>query len=437
MRKVALLAVMSLLAAVLSSGVAMAGPVTGYEVVTSPPLAFGDGGFGGWSCPAGKVVLGGGFEGTRPVAVSAPGTPGSVWPHYTFGPAESGWVVRDDPDGAGNTIVVYAVCADPPSGYEVVTSPAMAFGDGGFAGWSCPAGKDVLGGGFEGTDTVAVSAPGTPGSVWPHYTFGPAESGWVVRDAQNGAGQTAAVYAICAEPVPGYAVVESSLLSYGDGGFAGWSCPADTAVSGGGFEGTRPMAVSAPGTPGSAWPHYTFGPGESGWVVRDAQDGAGQTATVHAVCFLGGSRQREKEAVVDSLEALLPTGNSTHDARIEVAIERVENSLTPGWWVDEDTVTAEDGDRVFNEQKIAVRELSKRDIVGNPDTDALIRVIVGIDRALAAKAIADAEAGSGDQEEIDKANALLAEGDLKRDALKFDQAIELYKRAWEHAQQAI
>jgi hypothetical protein len=64
------------------------------------------------SCPAGTAVLGGGFKATDPVAVSAPGTPGSVWPHYTFGATESGWVVRDDPDGSSNTITIYAIWAD-------------------------------------------------------------------------------------------------------------------------------------------------------------------------------------------------------------------------------------------------------------------------------------------------------------------------------------
>jgi hypothetical protein len=75
-------------------------------------MVFGDGGYGGWSCPTGKVVLGGGFDALDTVAVSAPGTPGSVWPHYTFGPSEYGWVIRDDPNGAGNTITIYAICAN-------------------------------------------------------------------------------------------------------------------------------------------------------------------------------------------------------------------------------------------------------------------------------------------------------------------------------------
>lgn len=258
--------------------------LAGYVVVTSPEMSFGDGGYGGWSCPAGTVVVGGGFEATDPVAVSAPGTPGSVWPHYTFGPAESGWVIRDDPDGVGNTITVYAICATEPAGYEVVSSSALAFGDGGYGGWSCPTGTVVLGGGFAATDPVAVSAPGTPGSVWPHHTFGAGEYGWVIQDDQNSAGNTITVYAICATEPAGYEVVSSSALAFGDGGYGGWSCSTGNAVSGGGFKGTDPVSVSAPGTPGSVWPHYTFGANEYGWVVRDDPNGAGNTITVYAVC---------------------------------------------------------------------------------------------------------------------------------------------------------
>jgi len=74
--------------------------------------------------------------------------------------------------------------------------------------------------------------------------------------------------------LPGYGVVKSSALNYADGGWAGWSVPAGTVVTGGGYWLTGgPAAVSAPGTPGSVWPHYTFPAGEYGWVVRDAQDG--------------------------------------------------------------------------------------------------------------------------------------------------------------------
>lgn len=90
MRRGVVVAVVCLLAAALSAGVAVAGQVSGYEIIEAGPFAFGDGGFAGWSCPAGRSVIAGGFEATAPVAVSAPGTPGSVWPHHTFGADESG-----------------------------------------------------------------------------------------------------------------------------------------------------------------------------------------------------------------------------------------------------------------------------------------------------------------------------------------------------------
>jgi hypothetical protein len=259
-------------------------PLSGYGVIESALLFYGDGGWAGWSVPADKVVLGGGFDAEVPVAASAPATPGSVWPHYIFGADEYGWVVQDAPDGAGSTTTVYAVFADMPAGYEVVSSPALAFGDGGYGGWSCPAGKVVVGGGFEATGPVVVSAPGTSGSVWPHYTFGADEYGWVVRDAQDGVPNTITIYAVCASMPAGYEVVNSPALSFSDTGYGGWSCPAGKVVTGGGFEATAPVAVSAPGTPGSVWPHYTFGTDEYGWVVRDAPDGTGSTTTVYAVC---------------------------------------------------------------------------------------------------------------------------------------------------------
>jgi hypothetical protein len=286
-RKLATLVVVipALLCTALPTGVALAAtPVSGYEVVQSPPLVFGDGGFGGWSCPVGKTVLAGGFEATDPVSVSVPGTPGSVWPHHVFGPAESGWVVQDDVDGVSNAITIYVICADAPPGYEIENSPPMAFGDGGYGGWSCPAGKVVLGGGFLATDPVAVSAPGTPGSVWPHYTFSPNEYGWVIRDDPNGFPNLITVYAICADAPSGYVVVNSPPMAFGDGGYGGWSCPAGKAVLGGGFDAIDTVVVSAPGTPGSVWPHYTFGPNEYGWVVRDDPNGAPNTITIYAIC---------------------------------------------------------------------------------------------------------------------------------------------------------
>jgi hypothetical protein len=76
---------------------------------SSGPMVFGPNGWGGWSCPAGMTAVGGGYEpATATVAVSQLAGPGSVWPHYTFGPDESGWVVQNDNDQ--ETIAVYVDC---------------------------------------------------------------------------------------------------------------------------------------------------------------------------------------------------------------------------------------------------------------------------------------------------------------------------------------
>jgi hypothetical protein len=251
-------------------------PFTGYEIITAGPFAYGDGGWGGWSVPAGKVVLGGGFYATAPVSASAPGTPGSVWPHYTYGADEYGWCVRDAQDGVSNTITIYVICADAPAGYGVVKSSALNYSDGGWGGWSVPAGKVVLGGGYElSAGSAAASAPATPSSVWPHYTYGADEYGWVVRGAEDGYSSPGSyVYAIYADAPAGYGVVKSSALNYSDGGWGGWSVPAGTKVLSGGYNLTGgPAAVSAPGTPGSVWPHYTYGADEYGWCVRDLPEG--------------------------------------------------------------------------------------------------------------------------------------------------------------------
>jgi predicted ribosomally synthesized peptide with SipW-like signal peptide len=83
---------------------------------------FGDGGWAGWSCPAGTTAVGGGIDSsTNPVGghgVAAPGAPAvdtynyPVYPHYTFntGAGETGYVVHDLPDGLGNTISFHIDC---------------------------------------------------------------------------------------------------------------------------------------------------------------------------------------------------------------------------------------------------------------------------------------------------------------------------------------
>jgi len=284
------------------------------EYVTSSPLDFSDSGFAGWSVPAGRVITGGGFQlSASTAAVSVPGIPNAVWPHYTFGPDEYGWVVQPTADGVPSPgSFIYAIHDEEPPGYEIITSVELSFGDGGWGGWSAPPGKVVLGGGFEATGPVAVSAPATPNTSWPHYNYGPDEYGWVVQDAQDGQPNTITIWVICADEPAGYEVVKSGALNYGDGGWAGWSAPAGKKVTGGGFQlaaNGGGAAASAPATPGSVWPHYTFGADEYGWVVQEAPNGAGSNGShVYAICV---------NAVDDNVSAIGPIDCITPDNTCE------------------------------------------------------------------------------------------------------------------------
>lgn len=157
----------------------------GYEVVTTDAVVPA-GGFtrGAPQCSAGKVVLGGGAqvagEGTSDfntrIQESAPGTVGAA--NQT-----SVWLtsVRNE-DNAQHTVRLFAVCAYPIAGYEVVGGSATALAAGGGFNRNtvqCPAGKVIVGGGAqvvgEGTANfntrLQESAPGTVGaanetSVW-------------------------------------------------------------------------------------------------------------------------------------------------------------------------------------------------------------------------------------------------------------------------------
>ncbi len=83
--------------------------------VESSPLSFGALGWGGWSCPAGTTVVGGGYEPADAVVlISEAAKEGSasglypVYPHYTFTPPETGWVVQNS--NTPQTLTVYALC---------------------------------------------------------------------------------------------------------------------------------------------------------------------------------------------------------------------------------------------------------------------------------------------------------------------------------------
>lgn len=98
------------------------------------------------------------------------------------------------------------VCSTPTQGPEIVrvTSPELQFGSTGWGGWSCPAGQTAVSGGVIGaTQSIAAQGLAVPlanidGSIYPvfpHYTFGTNETGYVVH---NGAvGQNLQIFVDC------------------------------------------------------------------------------------------------------------------------------------------------------------------------------------------------------------------------------------------------
>ncbi|MBU1026719.1 MAG: hypothetical protein KKA31_03200 [Candidatus Margulisbacteria bacterium] len=81
---------------------------------------------------------------------------------------------------------------------------------------------------------------------------------------------------------------------FGDGGWAGWSCPVGTtAVSGGIDSSTNPVGPNGLAVPSTTvggftypvYPHYTYTFPETGYVVQDLPDGFGNTISFHVDCL--------------------------------------------------------------------------------------------------------------------------------------------------------
>ena len=109
-----------------------------------------------------------------------------------------------------------------------------------------------------------------------------------------------------------------------------------------------------------------------------------------------------KEHSIRVLSALLPTGNRYNDKRITKAIESIEDSLNPAYWVDDFHLT-DRGKKVFDEEKKAVKDLMRVHGSVEPEVDAVIAALVNADEELAGTAIDDAVAAGGSQRYIDKA----------------------------------
>ncbi len=87
-----------------------------------------------------------------------------------------------------------------------------------------------------------------------------------------------------------------------------------------------------------------------------------------------------KEMTALELLALLPTGSSKDDRTINKAIDRINSSLNPAWWLDASTLDPKTGKFVFDAEHQAVQELMK---VSSVDVQSSVDALVLADKQLA------------------------------------------------------
>ena len=269
-------------------------PLAGYQVVSSGVLALAAGGgfvIQSVACPVGTKVLGGGAavvgEGSADfntrLQESAPGT--------INGGAQDVWgASMKNLDASPHNVQIYAVCANTPAGYAVLSSDVL-LGSGGFNRQSvvCPAGKKVLGGGVLVIGEGAADFNTRIQESGPATVNGGAQDVWGVSVKNTDASShTVRIYAICAFPLSGYEVIASGNIPLAAaGGFDRQSvlCPVGKSIVAGGAQvigegsadfNTR-VQESAPGT--------INGGAQDVWgaSLRN-EDAAAHTMAIRAIC---------------------------------------------------------------------------------------------------------------------------------------------------------
>ena len=141
-----------------------------------------------------------------------------------------------------------------------------------------------------------------------------------------------------------------------------------------------------------------------------------------------------KESTRATLADALPTGDRRSDQFIAQAIERIDQSLTSSWWLDDVTLDPSNGNHVFDREHQAVIALSK---VNLPVAAGAIADLVEADRRLATVQIQIAVDAGGDHKNIARAQQALAAAEAYATAGRFDKAVLEYKQAWTNAVKAL
>jgi predicted extracellular nuclease len=140
-----------------------------------------------------------------------------------------------------------------------------------------------------------------------------------------------------------------------------------------------------------------------------------------------------KETAVTELTLLLPTGDKQDDKFIQKAIDLIDESFNPDWWVDSATLEPKDGNHVFDREHQAVQELQKVETV---DVQSAIDQLVDADRQLALVQLIAAIDAGGDPDRIQAAFDRMSDAAANVANGDFAKAVLDYKKAWQEAVKA-
>lgn len=144
----------------------------------------------------------------------------------------------------------------------------------------------------------------------------------------------------------------------------------------------------------------------------------------------------DKEGVAADLAALLPTGDKNTDKRLNKAIDRIDASLNPGWWISDQTITNK---KVFDKERQAVAQLDLIVDGGGPEAGAALDAILTLlnaDRQLAQIELIAAIDRGGKDSKITNAQRAMADAAAYTDAGLHVAAVNAYKAAWDAATKA-
>jgi hypothetical protein len=175
-------------------------------------------------------------------------------------------------------------------------------------------------------------------------------------------------------------------------------------------------------------------------VTCTATDRAANTKAVTASFLV--TVNASKQAVLAEVNAVLATAAWWDRPELSSAAFQLRDSLDPSLWVDGNHVRAGRGDRVFDDEKLAVYYFEQllsdwRSKVADSTVQGWIDTLATVDRALAQIAIDDARAGGGNATKLSMAATELARGASEDAHGRETYAIDHYKAAWRYAQDAL